>query len=473
MLLDALTTRCDELGPESRYCLACFVLSFGYRESEGLSTKEMAQSFSVSEPVMSASLKALVAVGALICRSELTGNKGRAGRFYRASKEWIKGDSGSCLSVAESPSCHLVAIAELLQQPRVTTERPPVDYPTEVDCEDVQLERARVRGRAVRKTRQVGRLSNVNRLIMAVLLCRADRLGVVRTLGHADLSKLTGLTSERLSNRIKTLLTGGLIRAHVPGATSTVLFRPTKSFYFLNLNHPDLAGPRQLVTSIVSCYPWAGEEIEGEAAVRFREEIHSNDRFLAFFHDKHQLAVSRIFQVRVDEYASCFLSTSWTSLSSFPHAHNTVLMDRIREDFEPPRTTTGSEGDVFPNEGELQQLVNSLYLAALRKARRVQAAMQLVVRLDFHLMDHQILPSPVVSNGGHSIFPFVSVLSASRAVSKESGCHVVDLRMPFPAVFSTEQEIILEDRFCYGLSTSPGGRLTVVAEGESIRIVRL
>lgn len=472
MLLDALTTRCDELGPESRYCLACFVLSFGYRESEGLSTKEMAQNFGVSEPVMSASLKALVAVGALIYRSELTGNKGRAGRFYRASKEWIKGDSDSCLRVAESPSCHLEAIAELLQQPRVTTERPPVDYPAEADCEDVQLERARVRGRAVRKTRQVGRLSNVNRLIMAVLLCRADRLGVVRTLGHADLSKLTGLTSERLSNRIKTLLTGGLIRAHVPGATSTALFRPTKSFYFLNLGHPDLADPQQVVTSIVFPYPWAGEEIEGEAAPWFGKKMPSDDRFLTFFHDKHQLAVSRVFQVRIDEYASCFLSTSWSSLGSFPHAHNTVLMDRIREDFKSPRSTTEGETDIFPDEGELQRLLNVLYRAALRKARRIQMGMQSVAGLDFHSMDHLILPSPVVLNGGDAIFPFMSVLSAPRAVSKESGCHIVDLRMPSPVFFSAEQEISLEDRYCYGLLTPPGGRLIIVPEKRDVRVVR-
>ncbi|MFL1553639.1 hypothetical protein ACI77I_32040, partial [Pseudomonas sp. D47] len=86
MLFEVLTTRCDELGPDARYCLARFVLRFGHRESEALSTKEMAQSFGVSEPVMSASLKALVAVGALINRSELTGKKGRAGRRYRVSK---------------------------------------------------------------------------------------------------------------------------------------------------------------------------------------------------------------------------------------------------------------------------------------------------------------------------------------------------------------------------------------------------
>lgn len=472
MLIDALTTRCDELGPQSRYCLACFVLSFGYRESEGLSTKEMAQSFGVSEPVMSAALKALVAVGALICRSELTGNRGRAGRCYRASKEWIKGDSDSCLRVAESPSCHVEAIAELLQQPRVTTERPPVDYPTEADCEDLQLERARVRGRAVRKTRQVGRLSNVNRLIMAVLLCRADRLGVVRTLGHADLSKLTGLTSERLSNRIKTLLSGGLIRAYVPGATSTALFRPTKSFYFLNLGHPDLSGVCQLVTAIVLPYPWEGEEIEGEAAVRFRDTASSGDRFLQFFNDKHRSAVSRIYQVKVDEYASCLLSTNWYSLHDKPHKPNSGLNKQIREDFQPPRSTIKSEADTFPDVSESKQLMKSLYSAALRKAQRIKEAMQSVDSSEFQSMDHLILPNPVVLDGGQTVYPFMSVLSAARDSSK-GGCHVVDLRESHPVFFSTEQDIPLEDRYCYGLLTPPEGQLIVVALSDGdVRIVR-
>ncbi|WP_155499914.1 hypothetical protein [Pseudomonas protegens] len=472
MLLDALTTRCDALGPDARYCLARFVLRFGYRESEGLSTKEMAQSFGVSEPVMSASLKALVAVGALISRSELTGKKGRAGRFYRVSKEWVKGDSDSCSSTLESASCHLAVIAELLQHPRVIIERPPIDYPPEAESENVQQERARVRGRAARRTRQVGRLSNVNRLIMAVLLCRADRLGVVRTLGHSELSKLTGLTSERLSNRVKTLLTGGLIRAHVPGTTSSALFGPTKSFYFLNLGHPGLVGPRQVVTSIVWPQPWEGEVIEGEAGARFRKKAASSDRFLSFFHDRHQQAVSRVFQVRIDEYASCFLSTCWSSLCDKPHRRNADLMDRIREDFNPPRSTTEASADVFPDEGEVQQLLKSLYVTALQKARRVQAAMQSVVGLDFELMDHQILPSPVVLSLGHPIFPFVSVLSASCAVSNKGASYVVDLNMPPPVLFSTEQEISVEDRYCYGLLTPPEGRLNVTVDRGEVRIER-
>lgn len=457
MLLDVLTTQCDELGPDARFCLARFVLRFELRESKGHSTKEIAQSFGVSERVMSASLKALVAVGALISRSELTGKKGRAGRFYRVSKEWVKGGYDKSPSVLDAAECHLEVIAELLQHPRVVMERPPVEYPPAAECGDMQLERARARGRAARKARQVGRLSNLNRLIMAVLLCRADRLGVVRTLGHAELSKLTGLASERLSNRIKTLLAGGLIRAYVPGATSTVLFRPTKSFYFLNLGHPDLAGPQQVVTSIVWPQPWEGEEIEGEAAARFRKKAPSSDRFLSFFHDKHQQAVSRVFQVRIDEYASCFLSTCWSSLCDKPHRRKAVLMDRIREDFKPPRSTSEASADVFPNEGEIQQLLNSLYSAALRKARRVQAAMPSVVGLDFELMDHQILPSPAVLYRGAPVFPFVSVLSASRTVSCEIWSYVVDLNMPSPVLFPTEQEIPLEDRYCYGLLTPPGG----------------
>lgn len=472
MLLDVLTTRCDELGPDARFCLALFVLRFGYRESEGLSTKEMAQSFGVSEPVMSASLKALVVVGALINRSELTGKKGRAGRFYRISKGWVNGDADTRPSILESASCHLAVISELLQQPRVIMGRSPVDYPPEAKCEDVQLERARVRGRAARKARQIGRLSNVNRLIMAVLLCRADRLGVVRTLGHAELSKLTGLNSERLSNRIKTLLTDGLIRAHVPGTTSSALFGPTKSFYFLNLGHPGLAGPRQVVTSIILRHPWEGEELEGEAAARFRKKVPSDDRFLSFFHDKHQQAVSRVFQVRIDEYASCFLSIGWSSVCDRPHRHNTVLMDRIRADFEPPSTTTGGEDDAFPNEGEKEQLLKSIYSAALCKARRVQEVMQSVLGLDFEMMDHQILPSPVVLYSGLPVFPFVSVLSASRPVSNDGGSYVVDLNVPAPVRFPTEQEIPLEDRYCYGLLTSPGGRLNVAVDREDVRIVR-
>ncbi|MFL1553680.1 hypothetical protein ACI77I_32260, partial [Pseudomonas sp. D47] len=98
--------------------------------------------------------------------------------------------------------------------------------------------------------------------------------------------------------------------------------------------------------------------------------------------------------------------------------------------------------------------------------------MQQVVGLDFELMDHQILPSPVVLNGGDPIFPFVSVLSASRAVSNKGGSYVVDLNMPSPVLFSTEQEIPLEDRYCYGQLTPPGGWLNVTVDGGKVRIER-
>lgn len=463
MFLNALTTHSNELGPDARYCLARFILRFGQRESEGLSTKELAKSFSVSEPVMSAALKALVAVGALISRSELTGKKGRAGRFYRVSKEWVKGDPDSC---------HLEVINALLQRPRESAQTP-VDYPSELGGEGGQLKKARAqaRGKAVRETRQLGRLSNVNRLIMAVLLCRADRLGAVRTLGHADLVKLTGLTSERLSNRIKTLLSRGLIRAYVPGATSTALFRPTKSMYLLNLGHPDLTADPQLVTSIVFNYPWIGEWVEGEASVWFRKRERADDRYFRFFNDKHQLAVSCTFQARIDEYASCLLSTNWHSLDDKPHRPNSSLIRKIQADFQPPRSTITSEADAFPDISESNQLRKSLYSAALRKAQRIKEVMLLIDGPDFKSMDHLILPSPLVLVGGHPVYPFVSVLSAAPATS-EGGCHVVDLRESHPMFFSMEQDIPLEDRYCYGLLTPPEGQLIAVATHGGACIVR-
>lgn len=462
MLLDTLTTRSSDLGPDARYCLARFASRFEYRESEGLSTKEMAKSFGVSESVMSASFKALIAVGALIIRSELTGKKGRAGRFYRASKEWVKGDLGSC---------HLGVISALLERPRESAQTP-VDYPSEVGGGGEQLKKARAqaRGRAVRDTRQLGRLSNVNRLIMAVLLCRADRLGAVRTLGHADLVKMTGLTSERLGNRIKTLLSRGLIRAYVPGATSTALFKPTKSMYLLNLGHPDLTATPQLVTTIVLDYPWTGERVEGEASIWFGHQATADDRFFRFFVEKNQMPVLRIFQARIDEYASCFLSTNWQSLDDKPHNPNFSLKQQIKADFQLPRSTIDSEADTFPDVSESKRLMNSLYSTALQKAQRIKEVMLSVAGPDFKSMDHLILPSPLVHDRGHPVYPFISVLSAASATN-EGGCRVFDFReSPLPMFFSMEQDIPLEDRYCYGLLTPPEGQL-IVAAGDGIPCV--
>lgn len=465
MFLAVLMTSNSELGPYARYCLARFVLRFSEGESTGHSTKQMASCFGVSEQVMSASLRALVASGVLICRSEqLAGKRGPASQLYRISPEWAKGQPGQY---------HEAAIAGMLQRPRTSVVSAPLNYPPEIEGEDALVERAKARGRAVGKTRQSGRLSNVNRLLMAVLLCRADRLGAVRDLGLAELSKLTGLTGDQASNRIRTLQAAGLIRSYIPGATSATLFRPTKSAYFLNLGHPEIAAAWQFLTVIVSQYPWVSKDIEGECTTWFGAPGRTDEAFFRFFHDKHGFAVARVFQGRVDEYASSLLSAHWCSLNDKPHKQNLDLIEKIRGDFLPPQSTLNSETENFPDAQESERLVNMLYSAALRKARSIKKAMQLIQNMDFNSMDHLILPSRPVLVGCDSAYPFISVLSAPCSLNEEGRCHVIDLRVSDVECFSTEQDIPLEGRDCYGLLTPfLGGKLVLDVVGEVLVVRR-
>lgn len=83
-----------------------------------------------------------------------------------------------------------------------------------------------------------GFLSVRNRLLLGTLLSRADRFGCVRGLPTKELQKLTGMNSDRVKHRLGRLVSLGLIRTIVPGASSPI-FREGRlpSTFYLNLNH--------------------------------------------------------------------------------------------------------------------------------------------------------------------------------------------------------------------------------------------
>jgi len=78
-----------------------------------------------------------------------------------------------------------------------------------------------------------------NRLLMAVLLARADSFGYA-SLGTADLAKLMGFSKNQVKVQIQKLKDLGWLHGVVPGMSGRAPFRVVKTGYFLNLLHPDV-----------------------------------------------------------------------------------------------------------------------------------------------------------------------------------------------------------------------------------------
>lgn len=92
-------------------------------------------------------------------------------------------------------------------------------------------------GRAAVMAAKRHRLGFAGRLLLAVLLRFADEYGVVRCLGRSDLSRLTGMSKERLSSQLDCLQKEGYLYAVVAGVSTNGLIRVGKGAFFLNLKH--------------------------------------------------------------------------------------------------------------------------------------------------------------------------------------------------------------------------------------------
>ncbi len=92
-----------------------------------------------------------------------------------------------------------------------------------------------------------------DRLILALLICAADDLGVVSKLTVSQISKCTGLKSASVKARMTALLQLGFIRRSIPGFEGSALLGRVSSIHFLNLNHP-LYGVKGVKSTQVANY---------------------------------------------------------------------------------------------------------------------------------------------------------------------------------------------------------------------------
>lgn len=458
MFLSALFCEVKGLEPLGKYFLVRFIQHFGIADPVSLGVKALAKQFGLSDRQVTKSLDELDACGVMDVSSTPEG-KGRPKRHYRLTEDFHKKLNKAS---AQPDMEHATAVDSLLKHENRKAVQ--ASEKSEKKMADLALMTD------LRSKKQPDRLTVLNRLLLSVLLCRADRFGVVNDLGFATLCKLTGLNKEQLRYRVGRLIDQGLIRAYVPGATSPILARKMKSIYYLNLDHPELAGVGS-ATSILVCMNGA-YKIDGVMhADSVCEEIYRPNeanrspyqsskfkQFVRYFESLKEPAFE-LLQVMVERYAACLLSRYWSDL--LPGSINKRIVDLgLRElislDFRPSTQPPESDGDGTTCSGEEQfiEVLDQLYHWAYNLALWIKEFLGQIPNVPFDCMDFVIIPQPMKFG-----YVRIALLALPRSLAGWSGCLVVASASAEGEVerhYPIESDIPLEHRYNYGLLTRPG-----------------
>ncbi|WP_314386694.1 Lrp/AsnC family transcriptional regulator [Pseudomonas brenneri] len=393
MLLSVLLSKAKGISPEAKYVLVRLVECGLVAGPICSGVKELAGRFGISDSQMGVALNSLTAAKVLV-RRDLVSGQGRPKRQY----ELAPGDVEQVGLNDVSKVVHARVIHHLLKHESKALQLSDVAMQQKGPLEGAPLAH-------VRASRKQGRLSVVNRLLLAVLLCRADRFGVVRDLGRAELSRLTGLSQERLKNRIRTLLDSGLIRAYTPGATGSVIFKKTKSVYYLNLHHPELSCGQSLpmlLVSVTQNLTSANERdvVDGMLWSPQGEREQCSIGVRRFFKNRHEQELACFLRGRLDWYAGYLLSHHWGLLGD----GEAELDQLIKLDLL----------DASDKES-CQPLVTYLierveYMASRASAGWIDGKLTLIPGVDFKTLDYVLLPMQKTAG----LYPSRAMLALSK-----------------------------------------------------------
>lgn len=447
MLLSVLRSEVNGISPEAKYLLIRLAEVGLIARGISAGVKELAARFGISDSHAGTALNSLVTAGVLVRRDVVSG-QGRPKRHYEL-------DARYAAQVARHDVTEVVhekVIRHLLQhETKVADQRSAIA--TQQDEQRATAPLAQVRA-----SRGQGRVSVVNRVLLAALLIRADRFGVVRDLGSAELARITGLSQVRLKNRVRTLLDCGLIRAYVPGATGSVIFKKTKSIYYLNLHHSELSCGQSLPMLLVSSTRMVTSSndcdvvdemlhAEGEATDQREAGVRQ------FFEDKHEQRLGSLLRGRLDCYAEYVLSRYWDDFNK----GESELVELIKQDLR----SGGADTEAT------QSLARYLFQKAERVAKGIrndwfQSSSPLISRIDFKSMDYVLLPARrVVVNPKFIFYPSRAVLALPRdGVTTPQRLYVAEFGRGFGNVnvreFTDLNGVSREDQAFYGLLTPRG-----------------
>lgn len=260
---DCIAVLLEEKGglkTEEKYVLIQILLHFGLSGVVDKKVKELTYLFEMSEAVFRRSRDSLMASGWLDESRMSVKGRGRAIRgmaLSESSKKLIAGFSDAEIS---KKVFYMSLIRGLLHKD---------------DCWSLPGFKVSKKG-LVRDATKVGHSEKLKfrpsmRVLMCILLAKADQVGVVSGLGHADLRRLTGMKRDKLVSHLSKLEEIGFIRFSFAGVTSGELFGVIKGEYILNL---DWSGyKRKILPSIVTVYvsPQWSEGFTEEASGLFKQ----------------------------------------------------------------------------------------------------------------------------------------------------------------------------------------------------------
>ncbi|MBT9266841.1 hypothetical protein KKQ10_18320 [Pseudomonas sp. MG-9] len=447
ILLAVLRSEANGISPEAKYLLIRLAELGLVPRGISAGVKELAARFGTSDTQAGAALNSLVAAGVLVRRDVVSG-QGRPKRHYELGASY----AAQVARHDVTEVIHEKVIRHLLQHElKVADQRSAIATPQDEQRATAPLAQ-------VRASRGQGRVSVVNRVLLAALLIRADRFGVVRDLGSAELARITGLSQVRLKNRVGTLLDCGLIRAYVPGATGSVIFKKTKSIYYLNLHHSELICGQSLPMLLVSSTRMVNSSndcdvvdemlhTEGEAADQREVGVRK------FFEDKHEQRLGSLLRGRLDCYAEYLLSRYWDDFNK----GESELVELIKQDLR----SGGADTEAT------QSLARYLFQKAERVAKGIrndwfQSSSPLISSIDFKSMDYVLLPARRVVVSPKFIFypsravlalPLDGVISPQRLYVAEFGRGFGNVNV---REFTDLNGVSREDQAFYGLLTPRG-----------------
>lgn len=436
MLGELLALESRWLDPDSRYFLIRFAQTYGSLPTSA-GVPELAERFGLSGPKVSAALKQLHENGVLL-RSQEQGARGRPRHLHSINGEWLRS------LPASQPPIHESAIAHLLEHERSAARKAPTE---EMD-----------RFSQLRARKTADRVSVVNRLLMAVLLSRADALGVVRNVGREELGRLVGVSSEQVKRRVQRLLKHELVRAYVPGATGSVLFKKLKGAYFLNLNHRELGGVVNAPVILVSVDRRCNEPRWYDIADELLEPVDSGKEQIAlcvrvFFRAKHEKRnLGYLLRSRLDLYAGMLLSSNGEPRKKVEAAVSSQIVKDILVERRVAKPGPTSERYALLVEyllGKAVELEQSIRHEWMADGRSV------FPQVDIDSTDFALLPSKKVrGESGDYFYMSRSVLALPKGASGLTGTVViVERKGKHPTQVTTyknEDLMAFEDRrdFC-------------------------
>lgn len=450
LYVDSLLGKRSQCGADARFLLEVMALGLGHSlgSSQEFEVKALAKLLHVDERVVSSAFSELVNAGVL--NRHVTPRVGRGGRASVSFK--LSQQAAELLGAISQPYRHHSELLRALFSGS--------DFVLPVLVGKSQADESGVERGARQPLKATGRLSIRNRLLLAALLSRSDRFGEVQV-SHPELALCTGMTAEKVKNRLHRLMSLGLIRRHVPGLSSSIFVAGrVSSTYFLNID---------VLKSQGAIAVHIAHDLEATSfshADRLHAEVRSNDKknglikltapvsVLRFFSGQKRAVFTQL-QHLLNRYASRLLTLYWQSLIDEAPVDDVELRGQVNADLRRPEPAGKCEVAVGPRREacvDFGQVCEYVYSLAVEVAREYRARFGQADWVVFSDAEIRILPT--ADDLGYRAITIMirpALMGLNRfAVLHETTPGVSNI---WPA--KGEAELDLRNRLDFGLVTLP------------------